>query len=79
MNIEYINPFIEASQTVLKQIASLEAKLGKVYLKTSPYKSEDIIIMVGLTGKIRGQATFTMSRSFGMKIASSMMMGMPVN
>lgn len=78
MNIEYINPFIEASQTVLKQIASLDAVLGKVYLKTSPYKSEDIIIMVGLTGKIRGQAIFSMSRDLGMRIASSMMMGMQV-
>lgn len=78
MNIEYINPFIEASQTVIKQIASLDAKLGKVYLKTSPYKSEDIIIMVGLTGKIRGQAIFSMKREFGLKIASCMMMGMPV-
>jgi chemotaxis protein CheX len=35
MNIEYINPFIEASQAVLKQIASLEATLGKVFLKTA--------------------------------------------
>jgi len=78
MKTEYINPFIEASQIVLKQIASLEAKLGKVYLKTSPYRSEDIIIMVGLTGKIRGQAIFSMRKEFGMKIASSMMMGMPV-
>lgn len=78
MNIEYINPFIEASQTVLKQVAFLDAKLGKVYLKTSPYNSEDIIIMVGLTGKIRGQAIFSMSRELGMKIASAMMMGMQV-
>lgn len=78
MNIEYINPFIEASQTVLKQIASLDARLGKVFLKTSPYKSEDIIIMVGLTGKLRGQAIFSMSRNFGMKIASCMMMGMQI-
>ena len=78
MNIEYINPFIEASQTVLMQIASLDAKLGKVYLKTSPYRSEDIIIMVGLTGKLRGQAILSLSRGLGMKIASCMMMGMPV-
>lgn len=78
MNIEYINPFIEASQAVLKQIASMEAKLGKVYLKTAPYRSEDIIIMVGLTGKIRGQANFSMTRQLGMKIASCMMMGMPI-
>lgn len=78
MNIEYINPFIEAGQTVIKQIASMEAKLGKVFLKTAPYRSEDIIIMVGLTGKIRGQAIFSMTREFAMKIASCMMMGMPV-
>jgi chemotaxis protein CheX len=78
MNIEYINPFIEASQTVIKQIASMDAKLGKVYLKTAPYRSEDIIIMVGLTGKIRGQAVFSMTRELGMKIASFMMMGMEV-
>jgi len=78
MKIEYINPFIEASQIVLKQIASMEVKLGKVYLKTTPYRSEDIIIMVGLTGKLRGQANFTMSRQFGLKLASCMMMGMPL-
>lgn len=78
MNVEYINPFIEASQTIFRQIASMEAKLGKVYLKTSPYRSEDIIIMVGLTGKIRGQANFSMKKEFGLKLASNMMMGMPV-
>lgn len=78
MNIEYINPFIEASQAVLKQIASIDVKLGKVYLKTAPYKSEDILIVIGLTGKIRGQAVFSMSRQFGLKLASIMMMGMEV-
>lgn len=78
MNIEYINPFIEASQTVLKQIANIDAKLGKVYIKNAPYQSEDVIIMVGLTGKIRGQAIFSMSKTLGMSIASCMMMGMPV-
>jgi len=78
MNIEYINPFIEAGQTVIRQIASMDAKLGKVYLKTAPYRSEDIIIMIGLTGKIRGQAVFSMTKELGMKIASCMMMGMNV-
>jgi chemotaxis protein CheX len=78
MNIEHINPFIEASQTVLKQIANIDAKLGKVYLKTAPYKSEDIVIMVGLTGTIRGQAIFTMGKKLAMSIASSMMFGIPV-
>ncbi|HEX3030500.1 MAG TPA: chemotaxis protein CheX [Clostridia bacterium] len=78
MNIEYINPFIEASQTVLKQIANIDAKLGKVYLKESPYKSDTLAIIVGLTGKIRGQAVFSMNVKVALSIASSMMCGMPV-
>ncbi|MCX7923639.1 MAG: chemotaxis protein CheX [Clostridia bacterium] len=78
MNIEYINPFIEASQTVLGQIAGVNAKLGKVYIKTSPYSGDQIVIIVGITGKIRGQAIFSMNKNVAMGIASSMMCGMPV-
>ncbi|EPR12900.1 chemotaxis protein CheX [Ruminiclostridium papyrosolvens] len=79
MNIEYINPFIEASQTVLKQVVNVDARLGKVFLKNSPYQGESILIIVGITGKIRGQAIFTMSKEVAFKIASAMMMGMPVD
>lgn len=78
MNVEYINPFIEASQTVLRQIAGIEAKLGKVFLKDSPFRSDNIMVIVGLTGKIRGQAIFTMNKATALSIASSMMGGMPV-
>lgn len=78
MNIEYINPFIEASQTVLKQAAAIDAKLGKVFLKDSPYHSDTVAIIVGLTGKMRGQVVFSMSLGVAMSIASCMMMGMPV-
>jgi len=78
MNVEYINPFIEASQTVLKQTANIDAKLGNVFLKNSPYKSDCVVIIVGLTGKIRGQAIFSMAKKVAMDIASAMMGGMPI-
>jgi chemotaxis protein CheX len=79
MNVEYINPFIEASQSVLRQIAGINAKLGKVYLKTQPHKGDNVMVIVGLTGEIRGQAVFAMSKEISMHIASCMMGGMPVN
>jgi len=79
MNIEYINPFIEASQTVLKQVTNMDAILGKVFLRSSPYKGESILIFVGITGKMRGQAIFTMTKNVAFKIASAMMFGAPVN
>ena len=79
MNIEYVNPFIEASQAVLKQVSNIDAKLGKVFLRSSPYKGESILIIVGITGKMRGQAIFTMTKEVAFKIASAMMFGMPVD
>ncbi len=78
MKVEYINPFIEASQTVLMQMANLTATLGKVYLKDAPYNSNTIVIIVGITGNMRGQVNFTMSRETAMHVASNMMNGMPV-
>jgi chemotaxis protein CheX len=78
MNVEYINPFIEASQTVLKQTANIDAKLGNVTLKDSPYTSDSVVIIVGLTGKIRGQAVFSMSKRVALGVASAMMGGMTV-
>ena len=78
MNVEYINPFIEASQTVLKQIANIEVKLGKIFIKNSPYGSDCVVIIIGITGNIRGQVIFTMSKKVALKIASAMMCGVPV-
>ncbi len=79
MNVEYINPFIEASQTVLKQTANIDAKLGKVTVKASPFISDSVVIIVGLTGKIRGQAVFSMTKKVALDVASAMMGGMTVN
>ncbi|HEX9062123.1 MAG TPA: chemotaxis protein CheX [Clostridia bacterium] len=78
MNVEYINPFIEASQTVLMQSTGLDAKLGNIFLKNSPYKSDTLVIIIGLTGKMRGQVVFSMNKNLALKVASSMMFGMPI-
>ncbi len=75
MDVQYINPFIEASKTVLKQTAGIDARLGNIYLKKSPFTSDNILIFVGLTGKIRGQTVFAMSKSVALLIASGMMGG----
>jgi chemotaxis protein CheX len=75
VDIECINPFIEASQIVLKKIANIDAKLGKIFVKDSPYKSDTILVIVGLTGRMRGQTIFSMSVDSALSIASSMMEG----
>lgn len=79
VNVEYINPFIEASCLVLKTIANVDTTLGKAYLKTSPYSSDTIAVVIGLLGDIKGQVILSMNHGVACKIASYMMMGMPVN
>jgi len=51
-------------------------KLGSISLKNSPYASDNIVILVGLTGKIRGQAIFSMNKNVALTAASGMMGGL---
>jgi len=62
----------------MKTVANTDVSLGKVYLKTSPYSSETIVIVVGLMGELRGQVIFSMDKPVAFKIASAMMMGMTI-
>lgn len=78
MKAEYINPFIKASTEVLRTIVNVEFKTGTPYLKQSPLAPDNVMILVGITGEIRGQVTLSMKKQVAMDVASSMMMGMPV-
>ena len=78
MKAEYINPFIEAAQEVLKTLLETDTKLGKIYLKSSPFSVCDMIIMIGVVGKIRGQVCLELTFETAGKIASAMMGGMTV-
>jgi len=76
MNVDYINPFIEASQSVLMMMTGNKPELGQVYIRKSPFKSDNIAVVVGLTGKIRGQVILSFSQKSALSVASAMMGGM---
>lgn len=78
INVDLINPFIQGTQSILRDVCQEESKLGKVYLKKSPYASNTIAIIIGLTGDIKGQVIFSLGIKTACSIASKMMMGMPV-
>lgn len=79
MKAEYINPFVEASTKVISEVTGLTPKLGKIYVKDKPYKSDNVLVLIGLTGKISGSVVITFSTKIACKIASAMMMGMPIH
>ena len=78
MKVEYINPFITAAQSMVKTLCAVDAKLGKVFLKKSPYAVDQVIILIGVVGEIKGQVCFELSVETAKKIASIMMGGVPV-
>lgn len=79
MDAEIINPFIQAAQSVLKALCNDEPVLGKIYLKKSSFLANQIIIVIGIVGKIRGQVCFELSQETAKNIATAMMGGFTVN
>ncbi len=78
MNVEYINAFIKASTEVLNNFVTEKFSVGKPAVRTNPFPTKEIVIILGITGEIKGQAVFSLSEEMAKKIASGMMMGMPV-
>lgn len=78
MNVEIINSFIEASINVIMQTTGLETGVGRVYKKKTPFPSDNVVVLIGLTGNIFGSVTINLSQKTACKIASIMMGGMPV-
>ena len=78
MKAEFVNPFIVESHRVLRKMAYIEARTGKMFARDIPFTGGDVTVIVGVTGDIEGEVLYSMDVETAKKIASAMMMGMPV-
>ena len=62
MNVNYLNPFIEASQIIIKDIAGMDSKLEKVYLRGNSFNGDEVIIIIGITGALIGHVILTLNK-----------------
>lgn len=79
MEANYINPVIEACMTVLPQLGLTDVVRKGVSVKSKYIESPGVVIILGLVGDIRGNIIYGMTEEAAKKIASTMMMGMPVD
>jgi len=79
MNVEYINPFTQATFDVLTMLGSFDPKLGKPSVKSDALISNGVVIVVGIIGEVKGQVCYSFTEDTARAIASTMMMGMPVD
>ncbi len=62
MKAEFINPFLEATVSVLKTMVSLEPVPGKPFLKNGTSATSDVSGIVGITGETEGSICITFSK-----------------
>ncbi|MCJ8172971.1 chemotaxis protein CheX [Clostridium botulinum] len=77
MDAKYINPFIDSFYNVLPQLGFCNVTREDVAIKNN-VESLGILINLGIVGDIRGNIVYNIQGENGKKIASKMMMGLPV-
>lgn len=78
MQAQHINPFIAGFQAITQEVAGIPFKPTNKSLKQRPVSSKNVIIMLGVTGDLRGNVAINIDETTAMKIASNMMGGMAV-
>lgn len=76
MNTKQINNFAKSCISVMETFG-VSANYGEAVFRQSPLKADSIVIVIGLTGDLHGQAIISMEQDSAFFVASKMM-GMEV-
>jgi len=79
MDVNYINPILSSFANVLPQLGLANVRKKGISVKSKFIESPGVVIIVGIVGDIRGNVIYGLTIEDAKKIASTMMMGMPVN
>ncbi len=74
INVDYINPFLMAATRVFEDVCQVKTTVGKPFIKKNPYSEEEAVILIGVTGELRGQVQIAFSLDVAKDIASKMCM-----
>jgi len=78
MDVKYINPFLESIALIMPQLGFSKMEKKSVSVKDNNLHCDGVMILLGIVGDIKGNVIYGMDIDSAKKIASQMMMGMPV-
>ena len=78
MDVNYINPILSSFANIMPQLGLANVEKKGMSLKGRFIESPGVMIIVGIIGDIKGNVIYGISLNDAKKIASTMMMGMPV-
>lgn len=79
MDVKYANPFIESFTTIMPQLGYNHIQNGDLTQKGQELINSGVNIIVGIVGEIKGNVVYSIDLENAKNIASTMMMGMPVD
>ena len=74
MNAEHVNVFLMATSKILQDMCGYSPKIGKPAVKKCEFSDDTIVIMIGVTGEMKGQVMLSFEHSAALDIAGKMMM-----
>jgi len=77
MKAEHVNPVIQGAQLILSDICGEKATMGKLSIKKDLSDANEVIVVIGMIGELKGYAIFSMCHSAAYTLASKFMAGMP--
>ncbi|MBD7912562.1 MULTISPECIES: chemotaxis protein CheX [Clostridium] len=78
MDVNHLNSILDAFNNVMPQLGFKSVEKKGVSLREKYIESPGVVIIIGLIGDVKGNIIYGMSVEDAKKIASTMMMGMPV-
>ena len=79
MDLKYANPFIESFTAIMPQLGYNKIQRGDLSEKGQELINSGVNIIVGIVGEIKGNVVYSIDLENAKSIASTMMMGMPVD
>jgi len=73
MNVNFLNPFLDAANEVLKQETRLDFIRGGLSLDKSHYISDDVTVILAIVGMVSGNVFYSMDQATALNLASRMM------
>ncbi len=71
LSVEWINPFIEATEEILNTVAMIEPKRGKLALKKDSTVEYDVSGIIGITGEAVGSIALSFPKKTALKVVSN--------
>lgn len=79
LKAEFVNPFLEAAVTVLEQEVGHKPVRGQIFLAESRLQSEEVTVLIGVTGEIQGMVMYVLTEKTAKAFAGAMSGTVAVN